>query len=133
MRKPKSFEVWDWIVTHKNEVRQITHDEMNDLKYENIKRRAMPKEIKIAKAKIIRTKKVKNNAKSDPTLKDILVLGKFSDDVVRQIIVAPSQVDGITELIRLTSPNQIVQVLDEELYIDFSRNPIPITQTITKL
>ena len=76
-------------------------------------------------------KKIKSNKKKEPTLKDILVLGKFSDDTVRQIIVAPSQVNGITELIRLTSPKQVMLVLDTELGIDFSRNPIPFTQEVT--
>ena len=46
MRKPKSFEVWDWIVTKKGVVRQITHDDMQDLKYEDIGRKATPQEIK---------------------------------------------------------------------------------------
>lgn len=51
MKKPKSFNVWDWIVTKKGEVIQINHDDMMDLKYEDIKRSATPQEIKNQKRK----------------------------------------------------------------------------------
>lgn len=42
----KNMEVSDWIVTHDGEVRQIIHDDMNDLKYEDIARFATRKEVK---------------------------------------------------------------------------------------
>jgi hypothetical protein len=46
MKKELKVDVWDWIVTKDGDVRQITHDDMQDLKYEDIKRKATLKEIK---------------------------------------------------------------------------------------
>lgn len=52
MEKPQGkYDVWDWIVTKNGDVRQITHDDMMDLKYEDIERHAkieeMPAEVSI--------------------------------------------------------------------------------------
>lgn len=40
--------VWDWVVTHDGETVQITHDDMHDLKAEDIKRYATDKEVEKA-------------------------------------------------------------------------------------
>ena len=45
--KQKSYNVWDWIVTKTGEVRQITHDDMMDLKGEDIERLANDNELPV--------------------------------------------------------------------------------------
>lgn len=45
-----NMEVWDWIVTKDGTVRQITHDDMPDLKASQIARYATEEEIKKAKS-----------------------------------------------------------------------------------
>ena len=46
--------VWDWVITNNGKLRQITSDDMQDLKYEDIKRLANKKELKsIPRNKII--------------------------------------------------------------------------------
>lgn len=38
--------VWDWVVTHDGRVKQVTHDDMPDLHYSQIKRFATIEEVK---------------------------------------------------------------------------------------
>ena len=45
MKKELKVDVWDWVVTKDDKIRQITHDDMMDLPYEDIKRKANKKEI----------------------------------------------------------------------------------------
>lgn len=42
--KPEKFDVWDYVKMNDGKVRQITNDDMKDLLFEDIKRRATPKE-----------------------------------------------------------------------------------------
>lgn len=54
METQKSYNVWDWIVTKTGEVRQITSDDMMDLKGEDIERLATEEEIPTAIMKNIK-------------------------------------------------------------------------------
>lgn len=45
----KNMNIWDWVVTHSGVVRQIIHDDMDDLSYEEISRYATPNEVNIIK------------------------------------------------------------------------------------
>lgn len=47
----KNMDVGDWIVTHGGEVRKIIHDDMNDLKAEDINRFATRKEVRESERK----------------------------------------------------------------------------------
>ena len=46
MKKELEVNVWDWIMTKDGVFLQITHDDMHDIKYEDIKRKATKEEIK---------------------------------------------------------------------------------------
>ncbi len=50
--KPKSFDVWDWVLTMDGKIVQINHDDMQDLTYEQIARYATTDEIAEAKKKL---------------------------------------------------------------------------------
>ncbi len=41
----QDMDVWDWVVTKDNEVRQIDHDDMQDLKGEDVLRFATVEEV----------------------------------------------------------------------------------------
>ncbi len=60
MKKPKSFNVWDWVLTMDGRIFQINHDDMQDLTYEQIARYATTDEIALAKRN---TKMVKRISK----------------------------------------------------------------------
>lgn len=50
-----------------------------------------------------------------PTLKNIVIFGKFSDNKVRQILCNENQQINVISTIRTTHPHGTIQVIDEHI------------------